>query len=137
MLGMEGSWRYLVIALFAVLAGAGVGVALGGANSDPYDTVVKTVTGERHTVTETETVTKTRSETVTADTAPEAPVDSGATTDDDADGDGCSDSYLGACLNPSDGLNQVACTTVDTNFQSVADDPYGLDPDGDGVACES
>jgi hypothetical protein len=138
--GMEGLWRFAVIALLAVAAGAGVGILLGGANSDPFETVLRTVTGKRHTVTETETrtVTKTRTETVTRSERATEPLDGGAGADDDADGDGCSDSYAGPCVEPFDGYNHVDCAQIgDHDFSSIGDDPYGLDPDDDGVACES
>ena len=138
--GMEGIWRFLLIALIAVAAGAGVGVLLGGANSDPYDTVVKTVEGRRHTVTETETetVTKTRTQTVTERQRSTQSVDDGSGANDDVDGDNCSDSYEGACVQPFDGYSQVDCSQIGAHdFRSVGDDPYGLDPDHDGVACES
>jgi hypothetical protein len=57
---------------------------------------------------------------------------------DDADGDGCSDSYDGACVKPYEGSDDVNCSDVEeTDFDSLADDPYGLDRDADGIACES
>jgi hypothetical protein len=41
-------------------------------------------------------------------------------------------------LPPSDGTNDVNCGDIsETDFNSVGDDPDGLDRDGDGVACES
>ena len=136
--GGDGIWRFLVIALVAVLAGAGVGVLLGGANSDPFETVVKTVSGKRQTVTvtETETVTETKQKTVT-ETEDVKPAGGGA-GDDDVDHDGCSDSYEPECLPPSDGSTAVSCAELgDEDFSSIGSDPYSLDPDRDGVACES
>ncbi len=48
----------------------------------------------------------------------------------------CSSEYEGACV-PTD-QGDVDCTELpDSDFQSVGSDPYGLDRDGDGVACES
>lgn len=137
--GGDGIWRFLVIGLLAVVAGAGVGVALGGANSDPFETVVETVPGERRTVTrtETETVTETREKTVTETEDVVQPA-AGGTGDDDVDRDGCSDSYEPECIEPSDGSSSVDCAEIgEEDFSSLGADPYGLDPDGDGVACES
>lgn len=50
----------------------------------------------------------------------------------------CDPAYRGACVPvPSPG-HDVNCGSIDaTNFQSVGDDPYDLDSDGDGIACES
>lgn len=136
---MEGGiWRFLVIALLAVVAGAGIGVALGGANSDPFETVVRTVAGERHTITktETETVTETKEKTVTEPEDVVQPAAAGS-DEDDADHDGCSDSYEPECIEPFDGANAVTCAEIgEEDFSSIGADPYGLDPDGDGVACE-
>jgi predicted nucleic acid-binding Zn ribbon protein len=62
----------------------------------------------------------------------------GGSSADDADGDDCSDSYDGACVAPYTGEDDVNCDDVtETDFDSVADDPYELDADGDGTACES
>ena len=133
-------WRFGLIALTAVAAGAGVGILLGGANADPFETVIKTVAGKAQTVTETETetVTETKNETVTHSEAVPDTVGGDEGGDDDADGDGCSDSYDGACLDPSEGDNEVHCTEIgEQDFNSIGDDPYGLDPDLDGAACES
>jgi hypothetical protein len=139
--GGQGIWRFALIALAAVVAGAGMGVLLGGANSDPFETVVETVTAERHTVTktETETVTKTTTETVTeTEGIPSSTSGTTGVGDDDADGDNCSDSYVGACLDPWQGYNDVECGDItDQDFTSTGEDPYGLDRDLDGVACES
>ena len=142
--GFERIWIYVLIALVAVVLGAGTGVVIGGANSDPFETVVKTVARETRTVTETETVTKTKTKTETvteaeaeAETIAEKPPTSSGADNDDADTDGCSDSYSGACLDPSDGANQLTCADVgEDGFGSIGDDPYGLDPDSDGIACE-
>lgn len=47
----------------------------------------------------------------------------------------CHPEYKGACV-PVDG--DVDCPEIPADdFRSVGDDPYGLDRDGDGIACES
>lgn len=131
-------WGALLVGLVAIVAGAGMGIVLGSANSDPFETVVTTVGGKTRTVTETETVTKTKTVTETEEALDPA-VSSGATEgDDDLDGDGCSDSYEGPCLDPADGSTDVDCTKIrQQDFNSVGEDPYGLDPNGDSIACES
>src|SRR4051794_33259372 len=146
---MDGGVRvgpFVLICLVAVVTGAGMGILLGGAGSDSFETVVKTVQGERHTVTktETETVTRTTTETVTDSESVADPLADGAatdvdtTTDDDADHDNCSDSYAPVCLDPSTGTNDLSCSTIpQQDFTSTKDDPYGLDGDGNQVACES
>jgi hypothetical protein len=128
----------------ALLVGGGTGVALGesgvvGSTETVAETVVST---QNRTVTRTTTVKKRIVKTVTE--IIEVPSGGGGdggggdTSADDADGDGCSDSYEGACVDPSDGYNDVDCPDLyDTDFDSVGDDPYGLDADYDGVACES
>ena len=133
----------LVAALIVI--GFATGAAL--ATDDPGDATAETVTVDRtvvstDTVTRTATVTRTRVRvryrtrvkvkvkyrTVT-ETAPPA-------TDLDGGGSGCSDEYAGACV-PAD-AGDVDCTELtDSDFASVGSDPYGLDADGDGVACES
>lgn len=135
-----GIWGFLLICLIAVVVGTGMGILLGGAGGDSFETVVKTVTGERHTVTETktETVTKTTTETVTESEAIDEPVAVSAGTDDDTNQDECSDSYAPVCLEPSDGTNHLSCIDIaDQDFTSTKNDPYGLDGDKDDVACES
>jgi hypothetical protein len=48
----------------------------------------------------------------------------------------CDPNYKGACV-PT-GHGDVNCADVhETDIQVVGDDPYGLDGDGDGTACES
>ena len=72
------------------------------------------------------------------DTTPSTDPTSGQSTDD-VDGDGCSDSYdSSACVPPYTGVDNVNCSDLtDTNFASVGNDPYNLDADGDGIACEA
>jgi hypothetical protein len=76
----------------------------------------------------------------------EAPVDGGGPNDGptseqstyDSDGDGCSDSYKDACVPPYSGVDDVKCDDIpEADFRSVRDDPYRLDREGDGIACES
>jgi resuscitation-promoting factor RpfB len=130
-----------------VLVGFILGIA-AGSGDEPEKTAAaaETVTVVKtDTVTHTETVTRTRTrvkyrtrvkvkyKTVT-EAAPQ-PVAADAGTDLDA-GDGCSPEYQGACV--PDGAGDVNCTDLsDTDFDSVGSDPYGLDRDGDGIACES
>jgi hypothetical protein len=48
----------------------------------------------------------------------------------------CDPNYKGACV-PT-GHGDVNCADVHaTDIQVVGKDPYGLDGDGDGIACES
>jgi hypothetical protein len=69
-------------------------------------------------------------------TSNDAPLTDAAT--DDANENGCSDSYDGACVDPYIGVDDVNCDDIEeTDFDSLAEDPYGLDEDLDGIACES
>jgi hypothetical protein len=71
-------------------------------------------------------------------TGPDGIPITGEPSTDDLDGDGCSDSYAGACVDPYTGTDDVNCADVtETGFDSIGDDPYRLDSDGDGIACES
>lgn len=132
-------WGALLVGVIAVIAGAGMGVILGSANSDSFETVVRTVGGKTRTVTEVEKRTVTETKTVTeAEEFDEPVAGRAAAGDDDADEDGCSDSYQGPCLDPADGSKDVDCTEIgQQDFNSIRDDPYGLDPNGDSIACES
>ena len=70
---------------------------------------------------------------------PERPAPLPEITDEDlggsADGN-CSSEYEGACV-PAD-VGDVDCGELsDTDFSSVGSDPYRLDADSDGIACES
>lgn len=50
----------------------------------------------------------------------------------------CHPAYTGACVPVDPPEGDVNCTQIpETNFRSVGDDPYGLDGNGDGIACES
>lgn len=119
------SVKLIAASVAALVAGGGTatGLSLAGAYG-PTTTVEKPIV-------------KTITETTPADSFGEGG-DGDTDTTDDIGGDGCSDSYEGACLDPSDGYNDVNCTDIlDTDFDSVGDDPYALDRDADGIACES
>ncbi len=56
------------------------------------------------------------------------------TFEESAEG-GCSSEYKGACV-PLD-VPDVDCSELRVHgFRSVGSDPYGLDSNGDGIACE-
>ena len=141
--GRAGIWGFLLICVVAVVAGTGMGILLGSSDSEPFETVVETVSGGDRTVTETEfkTVTETKTEELPDPEEISDPVldsTTPTTTDDDTDQDNCSDSYAPVCLDPSDGTNDLSCSDVtEQDFTSTKDDPYGLDGDGNEVACES
>jgi hypothetical protein len=49
--------------------------------------------------------------------------------------EGCNANYSGACI-PL-GIEDIDCGAIgQTNFKVVGSDPYGLDTDNDGIACE-
>jgi hypothetical protein len=136
----------LLVALL-ILIGFATGAAVG--TDDQVDATAGTVTVARtvvstDTVTRTATVTRTHTRVKyrtrvrvkvkyrTVTEAAPAP-DSGVSADDDS---GCSTEYAGACV-PAD-AGDVDCTELaDSDFDSIGSDPYRLDADGDGVACES
>jgi len=139
------------VASSLLAAGLGAGGALlaaGGDSADPPppETVTRV---ETKTVTRTRTVQLVR--TVTApttnatDVAPELeapdvhyPLPYGTLgTASDEDGDGCADEYTGACVDPD--AVDLDCSDIGEEIEvtSLGDDPYGLDADGDGYACES
>jgi hypothetical protein len=137
------SWMLVAASAAALLVGGavGAGLGLGGAyETTEVRTVAGTVVTQHDTVTKTTTVKKRVVKTVTRTVTEPPPYGSGSDDglNDDEDEDGCSDSYEGACLDPSDDYNDVDCGEIyDTDFDSIGDDPYGLDRDVDGVACES
>jgi len=139
---MDSGEHTAVIVSVLVVAGMLLGVIVGRLGESGTEVLVRTATGKRAgTVsTTTTTVTVKRTKTVTApadtlaDTGEEAAPATGARTTDSADN--CSPEYLGACI-PLDGAD-VTCSDIPTrDFDSVGDDPYGLDPDGDSFACET
>lgn len=142
-----------VIAL--VLAGILFGFVIGRSGDPEPPVVVQTVEGAAaETITRTTTRTITRARTVTVEEEDpfadedEAGSDADSEFDDEDEdedttsttatspGEGCSDAYVGACV-PA-GVDRVECADLtDEDFESIGQDPYGLDPDGDGVACET
>jgi hypothetical protein len=126
-----------------VIAGIVLGVFIGSFGEDEPETVVQTfeVTVPT-TVTETRTVVRRRTVTVEAPVADAdlADTDTDTVTDEDddlgADEGACSEDYLGACV-PADATD-LSCSDLDErDFESVGSDPLGLDPDEDGIACET
>jgi hypothetical protein len=129
-----------------VLIGLLTGVAVGSGDEGPSEiravTIARTVVST-DTVTQTETVTrtqvkvkvryKTRVKVKYRTVTEPAPAYGDDTGLDDA---GCSDEYVGACV-PADAYDVDCGELVESDFDSVGSDPYGLDADGDGVACES
>jgi hypothetical protein len=145
-MGTSNTKLTLVIAGL-VLIGLLTGVAMGSGDDG---SLTKTVTVARtvvstDTVTRTQTVTKTRVKTrikikyktqikVKYRTVTEPAVSAADALP--ADDSGCSDEYTGACV-PADAGDVDCGELLDSDFDSVGSDPYGLDADGDGVACES
>lgn len=129
-----------------VLIGLLTGVAVGSGDEGPSEirpvTVARTVVST-DTVTQTETVTrtqvkvkvkyKTRVKIKYRTVTEPAPAYGGDSGSGDAE---CSDEYVGACV-PVDAYDVDCDELVESDFDSVGSDPYGLDADGDGVACES
>jgi resuscitation-promoting factor RpfB len=140
---MDRNTKLTLLVAGLIVIGFVLGIAVGSGDEPQTTaqtrTVVSTDTITR-TETRTETVTHTRTRyrtrikvkyrTVT-EAAPEPLAGS-----DDSDGDGCSSEYVGACV--PDDAGDVNCTDLaESDFDSVGSDPYGLDRDGDGIACES
>lgn len=122
----------IVSATLLALGGLLLGLVIGGGGEPDPVTVVQTVT-----VAETETVSRTRTVTVPASLDDEfADTDTVETSTTETDAEDCSPDYLGACI-PTDDPG-LGCADLDEReFDSIGDDPYGLDPDGDGIACET
>jgi hypothetical protein len=123
----------------AAVVGIAIGAVLGGGGDS---TTVSYVT-DTVTVRSTKTVRKVRVRTVTVDAAgvvvddtatEEAPTVPETSTSAASTGD-CSTDYDGACV-PTDEPDLTCADLTDRNFEALSD-PYGLDPDGDGVACET
>lgn len=139
---MEEGEHTAVIVSVLVVAGMLLGVLVGRCGESGTEVLVRTATSKSAATVraKTETTTVTRTKTVTApvdtlaDTVGERKdVPATGTTDS---GDDCSPEYLGACV-PMDNPD-VTCSDIPTrDFDSVGDDPYGLDPDGDSFACET
>ena len=140
---MEEGEHTAVIVSVLVVAGMLLGLIVGRCGESETEVLVRTTTAKSAGTVSTKTriTTVTRTKTVTApadtlaDTVEEEEEDVPATGTTDS-GDDCSPEYLGACI-PLDGAD-VTCSDIPTrDFDSVGDDPYGLDPDGDSFACET
>lgn len=133
-----GAWAAGIAMVVAAVVGIAIGAVLGGGESTKVSYVTDTVT-----VRSTKTVRKVRVRTVTVDAAGVVVADTG--TDEAATAPGtstsagstsdCSTDYDGACV-PTDKPDVTCADVTARNFEAVSD-PYGLDPDGDGVACET
>lgn len=111
-------WRRAAVLL------AVIGLMLVGCDGNGDTTVDAPDTTGRTTDT-ARTVTTDTTETVTTETTEKPPP-------------ACHPAYRGACVPASPPGGDVNCTQIpDTDFRSVGDDPYGLDGNGDGIACES
>lgn len=137
---MESGEHTAVIVCVLVIAGMLLGVSVGRCGESGTEVLVRTTTVKgttTPTTTSTTTVTVARTKTVTA------PVDTQAdTVEEDVPATGttdptenCSPDYLGACV-PLDAAGITCSEIAERDFDSVGDDPYGLDPDGDSFACE-
>lgn len=128
---MDPTARTTAMVIGLVIAGVVFGAILGSLGEDDPEVVVQTVeVTDTQTVRRTTTVTRTR--TVTVDEFGDV-VTTAAEDDED-----CHDDYLGACVPRDADADDVSCGQIpDRDFDSIGDDPYGLDPDGDGVACET
>ena len=116
----------LIVAL--VIAGILMGTVIGSLGEPDAKVAAKTVVR-----TQTKTVTRPADGLADTDALGEDDAASG-TTDT---GRNCSSDYADACI-PADSPEIVSCRDItERDFQSVGDDPYALDPDGDGTACES
>jgi hypothetical protein len=116
-------------ALGAGILGLVIGLLLGGGGDRSAETVTRTAS-------EIQTVTRTlrqreEARTITLTVTKQAP----ATPPSDNGGSrsGCDPNYTG-CV-PT-GRNNVSCSDVDGPVRVTGKDIYGLDPDGDGQACD-
>lgn len=138
---------HVAVGLVSLLLGAGIG-GTAAEPSQPVSTASRQ-TAPRVTVTVTETAPGPRPVTVT-ETAPappqvtvtvtevaQAPPPPAAAPAPEPEAEaGCSPAYSGACVPAR--VGDVDCTELAAqDFASVGSDPYDLDRDDDGVACES
>lgn len=151
---MDPTQRTTAIIVGLVVGGFALGWTFGSWGEDgggSPQAVVETVTSERPATTKTVRRTRTVVRTVTVDEFGDAldpngedpdaddefatdTTDGTDTTETSGSSTPCSSEYLGACV-PDDGT--ASCPDIDEqDFESIGEDPYGLDPDGDGVACE-
>ena len=68
------------------------------------------------------------------DPAPDAAPEEESAEEDS--GGGCHPSYAGACV-PDEGYDVDCGELAETDISVVGPDEYGLDGEGDGIACES
>ena len=123
----------IVAATLLAFAGLAFGLVIGGDGDPRPVTVVRTVTvSTTETVKRTRTVVKTVTEAADDFAADTDTVTTRAADDDEE----CSLDYLGACV-PTDDPELGCADLRDEDFDSIGDDPYDLDPDGDGIACET
>jgi hypothetical protein len=121
----------LLIAVAAVVISMGIGSS-SDQRDDPKPSAAATVPASAAPTERTDTA------------SPEASVPAGASitprplpgpTDPSLQGN-CDRSYGGVCIPPPPPL--LTCDDIPfTDFLVDGDDPHGLDPDGDGVGCES
>jgi hypothetical protein len=132
-------WRGPVIAIVALLVGAAIGMA--GGNSGTTKTVGRTTTATIGGPVTTQTTTQTQVSTETRTVKPPS-TSSTSAAPPPASTSNCDPSYTGGCLNPNSPDYDCAGGTgdgpdyVQGPIQVVGDDHYGLDSNGDGVACQ-
>ncbi len=137
---MDPTARTTSLIVVLVIAGILMGTVIGSVGKPDAEVAAETVV-RTETVSTTKTVTRTRTKTVTrpADSLADTDAlggDDPATGATDA-GKSCSSDYVDACI-PADSPEIVTCRDIpERDFPSVGDDPYALDPDDDGTACES
>ena len=141
---MESGEHTAAIVCVLVIAGMLLGISVGRCGESGTEVLVRTTTVKSTGAPPTKTVTVARTKTVTApvdtlaDTVEEEDVPATGTTDPGATDstENCSPDYLGACV-PLDATDVTCSDISERRFDSVGNDPYGLDPDGDSFACES
>ncbi len=133
----NAAWIAGTAVVVAGIFGLLVGLAFGGGEPETRTqyvtdtvTVARTVTAEA----------RVRTVTVPADDAladadlasdEDAASTTGGTTDED-----CAEDYVGACI-PADATDVLCSDLSERDISVIGEDVYGLDPDGDGTACES
>ncbi len=103
----------------------------GNGQADPT-----TSSGSDVTSTDTTTTTTTADQSTACDPSGDPACSDTSSTTSTSDTSTCDPNYEGACVPMDQG--DVNCSDLSaTNFRSVGTDPYNLDPDKDGIACES